>query len=61
VRHADHNVACVMAHRAFTDWLKEASRTAITCVLSRVANGWECVNHLMRYCRLSHKSWKSDC
>lgn len=47
VRHAEENTAWILAHPAFSDWLKETLRSAMTCDPSQVANDLELLNH---YC-----------
>jgi hypothetical protein len=48
VRHAEQSVAWILAHPAFSNWLKETLRSAITCDPLQVANDLELLSHLLR-------------
>ncbi len=48
VRQAEQNVAWILAHSAFSDWLKETLRSAMTCDPLQVANDLELLNHVAR-------------
>lgn len=48
VRQAEQNVAWILAHPAFSDWLKETLRRAMTCDPLQVANDLELLNHVVR-------------
>jgi len=48
VRQAEQNVAWILAHPAFSDWLKETLRSAMTCDPLQVANDLELLNHVVR-------------
>ena len=48
VRQTEEDIAWILAHPAFSDWLKAALRSAITCEHLQVANDLELLNHLVR-------------
>jgi acyl-CoA hydrolase len=48
VHHAEQNVAWILAHPAFSDWLKETLRSALTYDPLQVANDLELLNHVVR-------------
>jgi hypothetical protein len=48
LRHAEQNASWILAHPAFSDWLKETLRSAMTCDPLQIANDLELLNHVVR-------------
>jgi hypothetical protein len=48
VHHAEENIAWILAHTAFSGWLRDALRSAKTCDPLQLANDLELLNHVLR-------------